>query len=74
MSTARKIKLGLGFLGILLVLIIALQNHQPVDIRVLFWSARVDQLLLIPLLFAMGVGVGVLWAWGMRRKRDRRPE
>jgi len=69
MSTARKVKFGLAGLGVLLIVIIALQNRGPVDIHVLFWKAQVDLLLLIPLLFLAGVGVGLLWAWGLRRKR-----
>jgi putative membrane protein len=74
MSTAGKIKLVLGAVGLLLVVIIALQNRRPVDIQALFWSARIDLLLLIPLLFVAGVGVGLLWAWGIRRRRGGRPD
>ena len=54
--------------GVLLVCIIAIQNSGQVRLRFLVWSASVDQLFLIPLLFLCGVGVGMLLQWGIRRK------
>lgn len=69
MTSAAKVKVGLALLGLVLVVIVALQNSRPVTIDVLFWSATVDQLLLIPILFAAGVAVGLLLAWGLGRRR-----
>ncbi len=72
MTTSQKVKLTLAAFGVVLVVIVALQNRQPVEIHVLFWRATVDRLLFIPGLFAMGIVVGLLVSWGWRRRRKTR--
>ncbi len=54
--------------GVLLVCIIAIQNSGQVQLRFLVWSATVDQLFLISILFLCGVVVGMILQWGIRRK------
>jgi|APLow6443716910_1056828.scaffolds.fasta_scaffold727575_1 uncharacterized integral membrane protein len=68
MSISPKAKMIIAAIGALLVAIIAIQNIGQIRLRFLFWSATVDQLFLIPLLFLCGVGVGMLLQWGIRRK------
>lgn len=68
MSISPKAKMTIAAVGVLLVCITAVQNIGQVRLRFLVWSATVDQLFLIPLLFLCGVGVGMLLQWGIRRK------
>jgi uncharacterized integral membrane protein len=63
-----RTKMIIAAAGALLVLIIAVQNSGHVRLRFLVWSATVDQLFLIPILFLCGVAVGMLLHWGIRRK------
>jgi uncharacterized integral membrane protein len=66
MDTRARIKIGI-VLGLLaLVTIVVLQNSSPVVVRVLFWSASVDLLLLLLGLFVVGLITGALLAWVFR--------
>jgi len=65
LSTSAKIKFGIGFAALLVVILVGIQNSRPIDLRFLFWRAEVDGLLLFALLFVAGLGTGFLLA---RRK------
>ena len=43
-----------------LVLIVLFQNVQKVTITFLFWQVSVSQIILLPLVLALGVGLGFL--------------
>ena len=73
MRTITQIKLALGLIGVVLVVIVAAQNTGREDLRVLFWRAEVDRLLLFPSLFALGLIVGWLLGWGVRKRKPPPP-
>jgi uncharacterized integral membrane protein len=62
LSTSAKIKFGIGFAVLFIVILVGIQNSKPIDLRFLFWRAQVDGLLLFALLFAAGLGTGFLLA------------
>jgi len=58
---------------IALFLIILIQNIQPVTLQLFFWKVGVSQIILIPLIMAIGfvVGLVVSKVTGNQRKRKR---
>jgi putative membrane protein len=58
---------------IALLLIILIQNIQPVTLRLFFWEVGMPQIILIPLTMAIGFVVGfvVSRVTGSRGKRKR---
>jgi len=58
---------------ITLFLIILIQNIQPVTLRLFFWKVGMSQIILIPLIMAIGFVVGfvVSKVTGDQRKRKR---
>jgi uncharacterized integral membrane protein len=59
---------------IALFLIILLQNIQPVTLRLFFWKVGMSQIILIPLILAIGVVIGFIIAkiTGNKQKRQNR--
>jgi uncharacterized integral membrane protein len=57
-------------IGVVLLIIAAVQNNQSIDLRFLIWQARIDGLLLFLILFAVGFLVGVLFARRGRGKEE----
>jgi uncharacterized integral membrane protein len=57
-------------IGIVLLIIVAVQNSQSIDLEFLFWSARVDGLLLFLILFILGFLVGVVFSRQVRGKEE----
>lgn len=56
--------------GIVLLIIVAVQNSQSIDLEFLFWSARIDGLLLFLILFTLGFLVGVVFSRQARGKKE----
>ena len=58
---------------ITLFLIILIQNIQPVTLQLFFWKVGMSQIILIPLIMAIGFVVGfvVSKVTGNQRKRKR---
>jgi len=56
--------------GIVVLIIAAVQNSQSIDLQFLFWRARVDGLLLFLILFALGFFVGVVFSRQGRGKKE----
>ena len=58
---------------IALFLIILIQNIQPVTLQLFFWKVGMSQIILIPLIMAIGFVVGfvVSKVTGNQRKRKR---
>ena len=58
---------------IALFLIMLIQNIQPVTLQLFFWKVGVSQIILIPLIMAIGFVVGfvVSKVTGNQRKRKR---
>jgi uncharacterized integral membrane protein len=55
-------------IGIIILIIAAIQNSAPVPLRFLAWRADVDGLLLFLILFAFGFLVGAMFS---RRPRKQ---
>lgn len=47
---------------IALFLIILIQNIQPVTLRLFFWKVGMSQIILIPIILAIGVVIGFIIA------------
>ncbi|MCH7504258.1 DUF1049 domain-containing protein [PVC group bacterium] len=60
-------KYGIIALAILLVIII-FQNTEPVSLEILFWRITMSRILLYPLIFLIGLGVG-WYGFGKRNKK-----
>jgi uncharacterized integral membrane protein len=69
MPIARKIKLGLWVLALILLLIFLLQNSAPVQLTYFVWSFSFSLALLIFIVFALGFLLG--WALTALLKRRR---
>ncbi|MCX6641033.1 MAG: LapA family protein [bacterium] len=55
----------------ILILVIISQNTQVVEIRLLFWALRMSQIVLVPLVLAVGFAAGYLVAKiGSSRNKD----
>ena len=59
-------KIGLAVLAGITVIVL-LQNTQVVSVRFLFWRLSMSQIILLPLIFAAGTGLGF---WLGRRSWD----
>jgi lipopolysaccharide assembly protein A len=57
----------------ILILVVIIQNTQPVETKVLLWQFTLPRALLLLATLASGFGGGYLFAI-LRRKRMRRPE
>ncbi|MFW6114672.1 MAG: lipopolysaccharide assembly protein LapA domain-containing protein [Thermodesulfobacteriota bacterium] len=59
---------------IALFLVILIQNLQPVTLRLFFWKVSMSQIILIPIIMAIGAVIGFIIAKvaGNRRKRKNR--
>jgi uncharacterized integral membrane protein len=69
MSGRNRIRVLAGLIVLLLLIIVAVQNSNPVSIRMLFWRADVDGLLLFACLFLAGAVSGLLLSHLWRRGR-----
>lgn len=67
MSTITRLKFLAGLAGLLLLVIVGVQNSRPIALRFLFWKAEVDGLLLFALIFLGGMLVG--WLLTSRPRR-----
>ena len=75
MSAAAKIRWALWLLLVLLLVIVAFQNLEVVQVRLLFWDARVTTALLLAgtafIGFLMGLSARTLWHMRSSRKRGK---
>jgi uncharacterized integral membrane protein len=61
-------KIGLGFVLLILIAIVFIQNPGEVSYRIYFWRISLSQMILLPLTLLMGFFLG-LFAAGIRRSR-----
>ena len=50
-----------GIIGVLVVVVIALQNSDTVTVRFLFWSLEMSRIFLILLVFVIGFFAGYVF-------------
>jgi uncharacterized integral membrane protein len=62
MSGRNRFRLVAGLIVLLLLVILGVQNSNPVELRFLFWRADVDGLLLFVCLFVAGAIAGILFS------------
>jgi len=65
----KKMKLIVALLAVLLVVIVILQNTQPVATRLLFITVTMPNAVLIGLSLLIGVAAGILIALTLSGKR-----
>lgn len=73
MNNSGRIKLVLAMIGIIVLVIAAIQNSQSIPLRFLFWQAHIDGLLLFLILFAFGFLVGAMFSRRPRKKEGSEP-
>lgn len=66
-----KAKLIAALVLVAVVLIIVLQNTQPVETRVLFMTLTMPRAALLAVTMLIGVGVGMLIALGLSGRRRK---
>jgi uncharacterized integral membrane protein len=66
-----KAKMGIATTLILLVMFVLLQNSQPVETRILFWSFTLSRWVLLLTTTVIGFALGVL-ATLIFSKKERR--
>lgn len=64
----RKVKLIVIVVVSVLAVIILLQNTEPVQARILFWTVLMSRALLMMLMFALGFIAGILVSTYFLRK------
>jgi ribose/xylose/arabinose/galactoside ABC-type transport system permease subunit len=72
MDTVARIQLGFVLTLLSVVTVVVLQNRFPVLVKLLFWSTRVDLVLLLVMVFVTGLLSGWVMGWLFRR-RSRTP-
>lgn len=63
----KRIQFAVVLALFVIVVIVGLQNNDPVELKFLFWGATVNRLLLFPGLFAFGVIMGVILRLSIRK-------
>lgn len=51
-----------------LLIIISIQNVEPIKIEILFWSTKISKLLLLILVLVIGIFTGILFS-GVKKKQ-----
>ena len=78
MTTAVKVKWSLWFILALLLVIVAFQNLEVVEVRILFWDGKLTKALLLAATtfigFVMGLSARTLWHMRPWRKRVKMPK
>ncbi len=59
---------------IALFLVILFQNIQPVTLRLFFWKVEMSQVILIPIIMAIGFVVGFIVSKLTGKKRRKKTE
>ena len=62
-----KFKKILIISGIVLILIVVIQNTHAVSLQLLFWQITMPGIVFYPLLFLLGFGVGVFFGLTKRK-------
>ncbi len=64
-----KVKLGAVTVAVVLVLIVAFQNTDPMDVRVLFWQPSMAKTGVLFAVFVAGKIAGCLGSYAVRARR-----
>jgi uncharacterized integral membrane protein len=74
-SRSAQVRFLIALIGLVLLIVIGVQNSETVELRLLFWTVSVDRALLFLLLFVAGVVGGMLLSWWyLHRDRKSEPE
>jgi|WetSurMetagenome_2_1015567.scaffolds.fasta_scaffold00053_21 lipopolysaccharide assembly protein A len=68
----KKIKLIIAFIAVVLVLIVVLQNTQPVETTFLFYRVTLPNAALIGLALLIGVAAGILAALALSGDKHKK--
>lgn len=66
----QKVKQFILMVMLIMLLIVMVQNHAPIQFRFLNWTYTVSQLLVVLIVFVVGFLAGFATAKWPRRKRD----
>lgn len=67
MEKLRKLKPYLVGAIVLVAVILLFQNQEPVETRVLLWSAEMPRFALLGVVYLLGVATGWVVRWRSRR-------
>jgi lipopolysaccharide assembly protein A len=70
----KKLKLITALVAVLLVLIVILQNTQPVETSFFFYKMTMPNAALIGLALLAGMAAGILVALALSGKKERKKE
>jgi lipopolysaccharide assembly protein A len=70
----KKLKLIAALVAVLLILIVILQNTQPVETAFLFYKVTMPNAALIGLALLAGMAAGILIALALSGKKERKKE
>jgi uncharacterized integral membrane protein len=67
-SLYRKVRMALAVVILFIVLVLILQNQDPVTTRILFWAVEMPRFILLGGVFLMGAAVGYLGGRAVGRR------
>ena len=66
---SAKVKLSVVGVAVVLVLIVAFQNTDPMGVRILFWQLRMAKMAILAAVFVAGTIAGGLGTLAVRARR-----
>ena len=66
-----SVRVIVGLVVVLLVVLFAVQNTDPVALHLLFWQVSAPAAMMVALAFAFGMLVGALFFWTEQRRTQR---
>lgn len=67
-----SVRVIIGLAVVLVVVLFAVQNTDPVALHLLFWEVSAPTAMMVALAFACGMLVGALFFWTEQRRTQRR--
>jgi uncharacterized integral membrane protein len=69
-----SVRVIVGLAIVLLVVLFAVQNTDPVGLHLLFWEVSAPAAVAVAVTFACGVLTGALFVWTEQRRARRRQQ
>jgi uncharacterized integral membrane protein len=69
-----SIRVIIGLAIVLIVVLFAVQNTEPVGLHLLFWEVSAPAAVAVAVAFACGVLTGVLFVWREQRRTRRQQQ
>lgn len=53
-----------------LLIVISIQNVEPINLNILFWSTKISKLLLLILVLIFGILTGILFSGAKKKPKE----